>query len=375
MKIANVCLSTSWGGLEMQALRWARNLASRGHDVHTIVPQGSRLSREAGIWELKQITVPRATKYFDPRASLKIRSFLRRHAVDIVQAHYSKDLWLLYPALVGWEGPKLFYVSRILFRDTTKRDIFHRMAYAKLAGVITLTEIGKRCFTQGTSVPPERIRVIPNGFDLEAYELTPEVRAEVRRELAIGPDMIVIGSTSRIDEQKGQYELLEAVRLLRRRFERVMLIVVGEPTFREGQPYLDFLKRKTHEYGMDDVVVFTGFRDDVPRILSALDIFVLATYEETFGNSLVEAMLSGLACVGTDSGGTPEVLEAGKVGLLVEPRSVDSLARALQTLVENTELRLELGRRARISATGRFDLAKILDEIEAFYESAAQSAS
>jgi glycosyltransferase involved in cell wall biosynthesis len=146
-----------------------------------------------------------------------------------------------------------------------------------------------------------------------------------------------------------------------------MLFIVGEPTFAEGQPYLEFLKRKTAEYNLDDTVIFTGFRDDIPRILSALDIFAMPTYEETFGNCLVEAMLTGLPCIGTDAGGPPEILEGGKVGLLVEPRSVESLARAIETLAESPDLRRDLGMRARESARQRFNLPNVLQQVDDFY--------
>ncbi len=351
----------------MSALRWARNLSGRGHEVTTIVPEGSRLSEEIKQVGLAQITVPCITRYFDPRAALKIRSFLKRHETDVIQAHHSKDLWMLYPALLAGRGPKLFYVSRILFRGTTKRDVFHTLVYGKLAGVITLTEVGKRCFVEGTRVPDEKVWVIPNGFDIEAYNLPDEVRAQVRNKLGISDDEVVIGCTSRIDPQKAQLELIEAAKTVRGKFERIRLLIVGEPTYGEGRPYLEFLKRKVNEYGLDDVVLFTGFRDDIPKILKALDVFVLPTYEETFGNCMVEAMLAGLPCIGTDSGGTPEVLEGGKVGLLVEPRSVESLARALQTLLENGELRDDLGERARASARERFALDTILHRIETLY--------
>ena len=371
LRIANTCLSKSWGGLEMSAVRWARNLSGRGHEVTTIVLEGSRLSEEIRRTGLAQVTVPAITRYFDPRAALKMRAFLKRHLIDVIQAHHSKDLWMLFPALVGWQGPKLFYVSRILFRGTTKRDILHRTVYRKLTGVITLTELGKRCFVEGTRVPEQKVRVIPNGFDIEAYIQPGSARSGVREEFGIGNHDIAVGCTSRIDPQKAQYELLEAVRSARRRAENVKLLIVGEPTYGEGQPYLDFLRRKTSEYGMEDAVVFTGFTTDIPRLLAGLDIFVLPTYEETFGNCLVEAMLAGLPCVGTDSGGVPEVLEGGKVGLLVEPRSVDSLARALQTLIENEQLRRDLGRRAQASARERFNIDYILARIEDFYTAPA----
>jgi D-inositol-3-phosphate glycosyltransferase len=353
----------------MSALRWAKNLGDRGHEVHTLLPQGSRLSAEARAQGLRQITVPLLSRYFDPRASAKIKSFLRRNSIDLIQAHHSKDLWVLYPALLGWNGPKLFYVSRILFRGTTKKDFFHTLVYARLSGVITLTEVGKECFVAGTKVPPQKVRVIPNGFDITAYDLPDSVRREVREQIGIARGELAIGCTSRIDRLKGQYELIEAVRLATRRFSNLRLIVVGEPTFFESQPYLDFLKKKVSEYGMEPVVIFTGFREDIPRVLKGLDIFVLPTYEETFGNCLVEAMLSGLPCIGTDSGGTPEVLEDGRVGLLAEPRSVESLARAIQTLAEKLVLRQDLGRKARASARSRFDLGKVMQRVEDFYTS------
>ena len=351
----------------MSALRWARNLGARGHEVHSIVPQGSRLSEEAGDRGLRQITVPQMTRYFDPRAAAKIKTFLKRDAIDIIQAHNSKDIWMLYPALIGWRAPRLFYVSRILFRGVTKRDWYHRILYSKLAGVITLTEMGKRCFVEGTGVSPDKVRVIPNGFEPATYALESGVRARVRQELGIGDDDIAIGCTSRIDRQKAQYELVEAVRTAGRHFSNLRLVIVGEPTFGEGGPYLDFLKRKIEEYGMDDAVIFTGFRDDIPNVLSAFDIFALPSYEETFGNCLVEAMLAGLPCISTDAGGVPEILEGGKLGLLAEPRSVESLARALETLIENRELRRDLGVRARQSAGRRFDLTRVMEQIEEFY--------
>ena len=353
----------------MSALRWAKNLGDRGHEVSCILPGASRLSQEARDRGLRQITVPLVSKYLDPMAWTKIRTFLRRHEIDVIQAHHSKDLWVLYPALLGLRKPRLFYVSRILFRGTTKRDPFHTLIYKRLTGVIVLTEFGRQCFTAGTRVPPDRVRVIPNGFDIGTYDVSEDVRLGVREELDIRPDEIAIGCTSRIDRLKGQYELIEAVRAVSGRCPNLKLVIAGEPTLFEGRAYFDFLKQKVAEYRMDGAVLFTGFREDIARVLSALDIFVLPTYEETFGNCLVEAMLAGLPSIGTDAGGVPEVLEGGRVGLLVEPRSVASLSRAIQTLAENEALRKDLGSKARQSARERFDLAKVIQQLEEFYMS------
>jgi glycosyltransferase involved in cell wall biosynthesis len=310
-----------------------------------------------------------------------VRSFLGRHAIEIVQAHNSKDLWILYLALAGLARPRLFYTSRILFKNTTKKDWLHSLVYRRLAGVCVLTEVGKRYFAAGTSVPLNRIRVIPNGYDVRLYEtggaagaeraqVRATARAEVRAELGLAEGDLVVGCTSRIDVQKGQYELVEAFRVALRHFSGLKLVLVGEPTFFEGERYLEFLKRKVSEHGLEGKVVFAGFRRDIPRVLSALDIFAMPSYEETFGGCLVEAMLAGLPCVSTDAGGVPEVLEGGKAGLLVEPRSVEGLARALDTLARNPDIRRDLGAQGQQSARRRFDLERVLDQIEDFYGAA-----
>lgn len=372
LKVANVCLSRSWGGLEMSALRWAENLARRGHEIVNVLVAGTRLSEEARSRRLAQVTVPLLSKSFDPRASAKIRGLVGREPIDVVQAHRSKDLWILWLGLVGNPRPKLFYASRMLFKTTTKKDLLHKMVYRRIDGVIVLTEVGKRYFAAATSVPPEKITVIPNGFDVKAYDIPPGEREGVRSELGLGASDLAIGCTSRIDIQKGQLELVEALRLAVRHFTSARLVLVGEPTLHEGQQYMDFVKRKVTEYGLDSRVIFTGFRRDVPRVLTALDVFVMPSYEETFGNCLVEAMLAGLPCITTDAGGAPEVVEGGKVGLLAEPKSVESLARALEMLLGNPDLRRDLGAKARESARRRFSREAVTEKIENLYGSTGQ---
>ena len=375
MRIANICLSRSWGGLEMQALRWACHLCERGHSVTSMVLRGSRLSENLLKQGLPQITVPLLSNYFNPGASFKIRSFLKSERIEIVQVHCSRDLWILHPACIGIEAPKTFLINRIHFRKVTKKDPLHTLVFKRLAGVITLTEFARKLFIAQTRISPEKVTVIPNGFRVSDYDVTPETRRSVRNELQIDESAIAIGCVGRIDRLKGQYEAIEAVRSVASRYKNLKLFIVGEPTLSEGEPYLDFLKRKVHEYRIESIVIFLGYREGIPRLLSAFDIFVLPSYEETFGNSLVEAMLSGLACIGTDSGGTPEVLDGGRVGLLVEPRSSGALARAIQTLIENNELRVELGRRARQWARQKFDCNVVFSRIENLYMKALSQQS
>ena len=365
LRLAEVCLSRSWGDTEKSALRWTKNLGDRGHEVWPIVPEDSRLSQEARDTGLRQVTVPLLTRRLPLRAILKIRSFLGRHDIDIVQSHYPGDLWTMYAALLG-RGPKLVCVWSDLPEGPPKRRVFHSLLYRRLSGVIVPTGIGKRLVVAHTKVPGERVTVIPKGFDVKAYDVASDARDQARRELEAGED-VVVGTVGAIRRENGQFEVLEAVRMVLRHFTNIRLVIAGEASSGEGRQLLGLLKQRAREYHMDEVVIFMTPSANLPGLLSAFDIFVMPALGQNFAVHLAEAMLTGIACIGTDTGGTPELLENGKAGLLVPSGSADGLSRAITTLMENPDLRKILGRRARESSRERFDLDRVMQQVEEFY--------
>ncbi|HCJ67179.1 MAG TPA: glycosyl transferase, partial [Elusimicrobia bacterium] len=116
-------------------------------------------------------------------------------------------------------------------------------------------------------------------------------------------------------------------------------------------------------------VIFTGFRNDIPEMLSVIDIFVLASYCEAFGLVLVEAMAMKKTVIGTDAGGVPEIIEHNKSGLLVPPRDYKNLARAIRNLVSDWSLCRTLSQNARETVEKKFSLEKHLQGIEKIYQS------
>jgi glycosyltransferase involved in cell wall biosynthesis len=237
----------------------------------------------------------------------------------------------------------------------------------RLSRVVVPTGTGKSIVPTAIGIPDERIVVIPPGFDPAAYEAGPEVRSRVRASLELGDEQVVVGTVGWIEREKGQYELLEASRNVLRSHSSMRLVVAGHPGSPEGENLLDFMRGRVRKYHMEEVVRFVPFPERREELLSAFDVFVMPSLEENFSRPLAEAMLSGLACIGTEAGGTPEVLENGKAGLLVPSGSADGIARALMTLFENPELCGILGARARKSARARFDIERIMKQVENLY--------
>jgi glycosyltransferase involved in cell wall biosynthesis len=387
LSIADICLSDTWGGTEEIALWWASSLAARGHEVQSVVTEGSRLSQAVRDRALRQITVPRRANRLDLRASLKIRSYLKRHRIDIVQVHRSEDLWAVIPGLLGESRTRLFVILSALPTGPARRGVLGGLINKKVSRIVVPTGIGKSVVSTATGAPDDMIAVIPPGFDPAEYETGPEVRSRARAELDLGDEHVVVGTAGWIEREKGQYELLEAARTVLRSHSSLRLVIAGEPGSQEGEKLLGFMRARVREYHIEDVVKFRPFPErtlpearstegvdekgaplySMPQLLSAFDIFVMPSLEENFSRPLAQAMLSGLACVGTEAGGTPEILQDGKAGLLAPSGSADGIARALGTLFENPELRGILGARARQSARERYDIRRTMKQMEALY--------
>ena len=161
------------------------------------------------------------------------------------------------------------------------------------------------------------VRVVLNGVDMQVFH--PDIRRDgVRRQFGIGPDNIVVGHAARITPWKGQHHLLEAFGLIALRYPQARLLLVGAPTF-DNDTYDKKLYSRTKELGLNDRVVFAGFRADLAQVLSAMDIFAYSSVEkDTSPLALLSAMACGLPVVGFDIEGVREVLEDD--GLLIPGR-------------------------------------------------------
>jgi len=128
------------------------------------------------------------------------------------------------------------------------------------------------------------------------------------------------------------------------------------------------LRSRATDLGISDKVIFTGARRDVPRLLKAMDVFVLPSVHEGFGFALLEAMISSLPVVASQVGGIPEVVENGRTGLLVPPADPHALAEAIVRLLSDDTLRLTMGRAGYDQVMARFTAMNAAAETERLFE-------
>lgn len=186
-------------------------------------------------------------------------------------------------------------------------------------------------------------------------------RQEVRQELKIPQESIVIISTARIVIDKGYDVLTKAIVMGREKWQNVRFLIVGDGSF------LPEMKDAIRQNGLEDIVVFTGYRDDIPDLLAASDVFALCTYHETLCNAVLEASYYGLPVLSTNVGGIPEIVQDGVSGYLLSPGDAESVYRHLIELTENRELREAFGRKGKQLVGQQFSEETITKAIQNIY--------
>jgi L-malate glycosyltransferase len=182
-----------------------------------------------------------------------------------------------------------------------------------------------------------------------------------REEFSIGQDEIVISSIARIVKEKGYGYLIKAIELLKDR-SKLRFVIVGQGA------YLSNMQATVAKLGLRNKVIFTGFRADILRILEDTDVFVLPSLHETLSISLIEAGFMGIPSVASDVGGIPEVVADNVSGILVQPADAKAIAAAITILLEDSELRKQMGREAKRITLEKFDPAAIIKQIDCLYE-------
>ncbi len=212
----------------------------------------------------------------------------------------------------------------------------------------------------------DKHRVIYVGTDMHKRikKLGDGAIRKITTEFNLQENNIVIGFVGRLVEWKGAAVLLEAIRNLK----TIKVLIIGSGTGQEGdieEELRDFVK----ENSLEETVYLTGQRNDVPALLKVMDIFVHPSIEpEPFATTVVEAMQAGVAVIGNTIGGTPEIIEDGKNGLLVPPNNPEALAKALQRLIKDEELRTSLAKAGRNKAVSGYTEEIITNQVEELYE-------
>jgi glycosyltransferase involved in cell wall biosynthesis len=365
LKILQTCFSPSWGGLEMQAIELSRQLHSRGHDVWLAAPSGSRLASDAGGHDFRLL--PLAVRgYMHPVLTWKLSCFIRNNDIDVIHCQHSRDLAIVVPAqhLAGRHTPVL--LSKRMGSYIRKKDLFHRYTYGRLRYVLAISDVIHRNVLATTPMTSDRVLTLHDAVDLAVFDPARVDRADARCAFGVADGTPLIGFVGRFSPGKGHEELLEAAATLRGRGLQFRVIVVGEASHGE-ESYAAGIKKRAELLGLGGIVLFAGYRADIPAVMAAFDMFAFPSHAESFGVVLIEAMAMKRAVVSSNCDGVVDIVVDGVTGLMVPPREPAPLADALERLLRNPSTAARMGAAGRQRVEECFDQQKQIDRLEAIY--------
>lgn len=358
--------SLGWGGQEIRVLNECLGMRSRGHRPVIISGENSGIflkARQAGIE-----AVPLSFRKKDYPASLvKLVKMIRGLRPDVLNTHSSRDSWLASAAaMLARPRPVIIRTRHISTPVSTglASSIIYRHAPDR---IVTTSEGIRERLINVNGVEPGKAVSIPTGIDMDAFD--PELRhPDLRAELGLPASSPLIGMVSVLRSWKGHDCLIDAAGLVKKTYPEACFIIAG------SGPREEYIRKKIASSGLEKTVLMLGHRDDVPMVLSSLDVFVQPSYaNEGVPQSIVQAMAMMVPVAASGLPSFLEIVEDRKTGLLFKANDPWGLADSISMLLEDRLLARRLSVNARRLAVERFSIERMLDRTEELYEELLRS--
>jgi glycosyltransferase involved in cell wall biosynthesis len=329
-----------------------QELIDEGRRVFGPDSDGGRLSRYAIPWRLHRL--------------------ITAGAYDVVHTHCMSTLSDM--ALLRTVSRRAKHLHTFHFGNfphvRRRRDLYAiKLSTPMASRTVAVSEVQRQSIIRHLKVPKQGISIIYNGVEENPVATDPAVRSALRRELGIDDNARVAGCIAVMIEQKGIPILLEAAQQLTASSNRLLFVVVG------GGRLLESMKALAARMGLQERVVFTGWRSDAPRFMAAFDVLVSSSLWEAFPMVLLEAMAARKPIVATDVGDNRQAIAHGETGLLVPPSDAGSLASAIATLVADEQRAQALGNAGYARFRERFTATRMAEQYAAVYRELASSAA
>lgn len=374
-----ISYSGNIGGAEISLYNLLKGIDKSRFEPIVVCPEPGELIRKLRADNIEAIIAPLlAWRKFN---SFPFRKAALEHLTNLAK---EKGVSLVHCNTI-WANPYAQRVGEILslpvichLRDIIRPQQVEKYDLHQVDLIIPVSDsVAKPLIEFG--IPLSQINRIYNGVNVEEFSPSNSYREEFRSEFSLKGRVVAIAS--QITPKSGWkghsdflYAASEVIKVIRSRpnLEVSFLIVGGNRgsggNSDEGSnPLLLKLKNLISSLKLSDRVVFTGFRDDMPKVMNGIDILVSASTAEPFGRTLIEAMACAKPVIATNSGGAPEIVEDGFNGFLTTPNDPASLANAILRILDDSELLRDMGENGRRRALEKFSILENVRQTETLY--------
>jgi glycosyltransferase involved in cell wall biosynthesis len=296
------------------------------------------------------------------RAMRAIRRLVKEERVDLIFSNMAMGHLYGGLAALGTPAKRVWFQHTISSGQTVDRlaaiipaDRLYVNSQASLEAVHELRHLAKR------------VQVVYPGVDTSAHALVGD-RFLFRREFDIPDDAFLVAMVARFQRWKGHHVFIAAAAAVCRQEPKARFVIVGDTLLGVEPDYKAELAQQVMRCGLSGSVIFAGWRNDVPALLSEVDVLAHPPIlPEPFGLVVVEALLHGKPVVASRQGGLTEILTDGATGFLVAPGDAKALAEQILVLLRDESLRRRMGERGRETVLERFTIARMIAELEQSY--------
>lgn len=336
IKLAYFCSSNSWGGLEMNHLRNAAWMSKRGHAVLVLGIDSSPIHTRALELNLPFVAIEAQRRWYDFKAVRRVQQILQSEGVSHFIVRKPGDMSLaagLKSKLRDQLHVSYFMEMQLGIR---KKSIFHTIRYRYIdVWSCPLNWLKEQVESQTHF--KNKLIVIPSGVRLADFETLPSMSSS-REQLNLPSEALIFGMAGRFDPKKGQLILLEA--LLKSKGTEFLVLLMGETTQHEGSEYEQSMHHFIRENGLEERVIFRPYGMSIAHFYRSVNWMVMASESETVGMVTIESLASETPVLGSNAGGTPEILGSTQGGILFESMNSDDLAQKIAGIIESSATRV-----------------------------------
>ncbi|MBF0406353.1 MAG: glycosyltransferase family 4 protein [Candidatus Riflebacteria bacterium] len=371
MKILQVLNSPNWSGASDYCVTLCKLLIDRGHEVLLLTEPGKPFKKasELGINCDDSIRLNHRNPMLYIHSLKKFKKVLTSFKPDILSSHINEGAWMagmmarkyspetiVIRSRTDIDPPKGHFINRYVHHTWTDRLIVSSMLHKKLC-------------TQLLDMPQEKIDVVYGAIDTEKFKPDLNKQKRFRSEYGADSNTVIIGMVARLDPVKGHEYTLEALGMLKKNKYKFLAVFMGY----ESQRTFSWLKDKARYFGIEENIRCPGYVENLEEAINGIDIGVVSSIaSEANSRVTLEFMATGKPVIATTVGVIPEIIINGENGLLIPPADSQSLFKSLTGLFNDSPLKYNLGKQARISVEKNFTLDRFVLRTEAIYKNSLE---
>jgi glycosyltransferase involved in cell wall biosynthesis len=361
-KVLHIVEDLGIGGLEKVVASIAIGLNKRKYEIEVwCLTNGGDIADQLTSENIK-LKILGLDSYHKPSQIRKLFTCLKKSKFDIIHSHgYFASTFARLAAVLARAPIKIAHIHTTDFSFKKRNILVEKLLSACTDKIVCVSEAVKQYTETNLRINKKKTCLIYNGC-CGGNEIKSDYRID-RNKFGFSKDNVIVISVGSLVRHKGHRILIDAIRLLEKKYNKLRLLIVGDGPLHKG------LNSYIREHHLTSKIILVGKKRDVFPLLKLADIFVLPSIErEGLGIALIEAMACGLPLIGSNLGGIPEVVENNVNGILITAGNSKLLAKAIERLLTQKSIRVEMGKQGKIIYDKKFSDKTMLDKIESLYD-------